>query len=37
MIARSPRRKAFALFWSDGEYVPEWVRFLRHCGGGEVW
>jgi hypothetical protein len=36
-IARNPTLKTYSPYKIRREHVQEWIRFLRHCGGFEVW
>lgn len=36
-FARNPNLKVRPRFRIRGEHVQEWIAFLRHCGGFEVW
>jgi hypothetical protein len=36
-IARTPNLKTHSPYRTSREHVQEWISFLRHCGGFEVW
>lgn len=36
-LARNPDLRACSPYSISGEHVREWIGFLRHCGGFEVW
>ena len=36
-IARNPHLKTYSPYSICREHVREWITFLRHCGGFEVW
>ena len=36
-LARQPDLETVSPYRVDDEHLKEWVKFLRHCGGFEVW
>ena len=36
-VARNPNLKTYSPYSICREHVKEWIGFLRHCGGFEVW
>lgn len=36
-LDRNPELKTRSPYLIDGGHVREWIGFLRHCGGFEVW
>jgi hypothetical protein len=35
--ASQPNLETVSPYQVDDEHLKEWVEFLRHCGGFEVW
>jgi hypothetical protein len=36
-LADNPGLETVSPYAVDDEHLKEWVEFLRHCGGFEVW